>query len=126
MKSASRIIHIPNSKGLRGHIANYQIGSEYIWNGIPVLLTCESKWTKAKQILEKITEKNVIRLPEGVQLQIRKAAKNILLIYLGFSSVKDDSYSHFLRLKNLSIKPAITSNTHQKIRYAYLKCSSGK
>ncbi|MCD4655100.1 mechanosensitive ion channel family protein, partial [bacterium] len=38
-QSTGRIVHVPNSKVLREALANYQIGFEYIWNEIPVLIT---------------------------------------------------------------------------------------
>jgi small-conductance mechanosensitive channel len=80
-QSTGRIIHIPNSKALREPIANYQIGFEYIWNETPVLITFESDWKKAKQILEKIAEDNAMHLSEGAQRQIRKAARKYFIQY---------------------------------------------
>ncbi|MDZ7821057.1 MAG: mechanosensitive ion channel family protein [Candidatus Marinimicrobia bacterium] len=80
-QSTGRIIHIPNSKALREPLANYQIGFEYIWNEIPILITFESNWRKAKQILEEIANKNVMHLSEGAQQQIRKAAQKYFIQY---------------------------------------------
>jgi small-conductance mechanosensitive channel len=93
-QSTGRIIHIPNSKALRDPIANYQIGFEYIWNEIPVLLTFESNWEKAKEILTKIADENVMHLSEGAQQQIRKAAKKYFIQYnkltpIVYTTVKD-------------------------------------
>lgn len=93
-QSTGRIIHIPNSKALRDPIANYQIGFEYIWNEIPVLLTFESNWKKAKEILTKIADENVMHLSEGAQQQIRKAAKKYFIQYnkltpIVYTTVKD-------------------------------------
>lgn len=93
-QSTGRIIHIPNNKALRDPIANYQIGFEYIWNEIPVLLTFESNWKKAKEILTKIADENVMHLSEGAQQQIRKAAKKYFIQYnkltpIVYTTVKD-------------------------------------
>ncbi len=80
-QSTGRIIHIPNSKVLREPLANYQIGFEYIWNEIPVLITFESNWRKAKQLLEDISHDKVEHLSEGAQEQIRQAAEKYFIFY---------------------------------------------
>ena len=56
-QSTGRIVHVPNSKVLRDSLANYHIGFEYIWNEIPVLITFESDWKKAKGLLETIAQR---------------------------------------------------------------------
>jgi small-conductance mechanosensitive channel len=37
-------------------LANYSRGFQYIWNEVPVLVTFESNWRKAKEILHGIAE----------------------------------------------------------------------
>ena len=61
-QSTGRIVQVPNSKVLREALANYQIGFEYIWHEIPVLITFESDWKKAKGLLQKIANDNVENL----------------------------------------------------------------
>ena len=53
-QSTGRIIHIPNGIVFTEPQANYTAGFQYIWNEIPVLVTFESDWKKAKQILTDI------------------------------------------------------------------------
>jgi small-conductance mechanosensitive channel len=50
-QSTGRVIHIPNGIVFTEVTANYNKGFEYIWNEIPVLITFESNWRKAKDIL---------------------------------------------------------------------------
>ena len=50
-QSTGRVIHIPNGKVFKEVLANYSKGFQYIWNEIPVLVTFESNWKKAKEIL---------------------------------------------------------------------------
>ena len=93
-QSTGRIVHVPNSKVLREPLANYQIGFEYIWNEIPVLITFESDWKQAKALLEKIASNNVEHLSQGAQEQIRRAAKRYLIFYgtltpIVYTSVKE-------------------------------------
>lgn len=49
-----RMVHIPNSKVFTEVQANYSSGFNFIWNEIQVLVTFESDWKKAKEILSKI------------------------------------------------------------------------
>jgi small-conductance mechanosensitive channel len=80
-QSTGRIVHVPNSKVLRESLANYHIGFEYIWNEIPILITFESDWKKAKGLLETIANNNVKHLSEGAQEQISRAAEKYLISY---------------------------------------------
>ena len=53
-QSTGRIIHIPNKLVFSNPIANYTQQFPYIWDEVPVLVTFESNWEKAKGILEEI------------------------------------------------------------------------
>jgi small-conductance mechanosensitive channel len=79
-QSTGRIVHVPNSMVMRAPLSNYNIGFEYIWNEIPVLITFESNWKKAKALLAKIGNKNAEALSRGAQEQIRRAARKYLII----------------------------------------------
>jgi small-conductance mechanosensitive channel len=93
-QSTGRIVHVPNSKVLREPLANSHIGFEYIWHEIPVLITFESDWKKAKELLVKITREDIESLSGGAQEQIRLAAKKYLIFYgaltpIVYTTVKD-------------------------------------
>ncbi len=93
-QSTGRIVHVPNSRVLRESLANYHIGFEYIWNEIPVLVTFESDWKKAKGLLEAIARDNAEHLSEGAQEQIRRAAEKYFISYgaltpIVYTTVKD-------------------------------------
>jgi len=54
-QSTGRIIHVPNGKVFVEPQTIYTQGwFDYIWNEIPVLITFESNWKKAKEILQQI------------------------------------------------------------------------
>jgi small-conductance mechanosensitive channel len=80
-QSTGRIIHIPNGKIFTEHLANYDKGFKYIWNEIPMLMTFESDWKKAKKILQKIADKNSQITSKKVESQIKKAAKKYMIYY---------------------------------------------
>lgn len=80
-QSTGRLILIPNSHILMKAIANYSKGFRYIWNELPVLVTFESNWPKAKAILQKIIDDHSAYLSESAMLSVRKAAQRSMIIY---------------------------------------------
>jgi len=127
-QSTGRIIHLPNSKILREPLANYQTGFNYIWNEIPVLITFESDWKKAKEILGEIAHDNAEHLSKGAQSQIRKAAERYLIFYdkltpIVYTSVKDSGV--MLTIRYL-INPRQRRTTEQQIWEAVLEAFAEK
>ena len=80
-QSTGRIIHVPNGKVLSDPIANYDKGFRYIWNEIPVTITFESDWNKAKQILEGIALKHAEHLTEQLEKDLLEASRQYLIAY---------------------------------------------
>ncbi|MBU1245565.1 MAG: mechanosensitive ion channel domain-containing protein [Nanoarchaeota archaeon] len=80
-QSTGRIIHIPNGKVFIDFVANYTKGFEYIWNEIPVLVTFESDWKKAKEILQKIAIKNAEQISEPAERKIKETSKRFMIFY---------------------------------------------
>ena len=93
-QSTGRIIHIPNGKIFTEMQANYSKGFQYIWNEIPVLITFESDWKKAKEILIGIAQKHSEHLSKSAQERVKAAARRYLIIYKAltptvYTSVKE-------------------------------------
>jgi small-conductance mechanosensitive channel len=42
---------VPNAQLFRVHIANYTLGFDYIWHEIPMLVTFESDWRRAEEMM---------------------------------------------------------------------------
>jgi len=80
-QSTGRIIHIPNGKVLTEVTANFSKGFQYIWNELPVLVTFESDWRKAKDILQRIAEEHSAHLTEAAQQQVREVSRRFLIFY---------------------------------------------
>ena len=78
-QNTGRIIHIPNGKIFTENLANYGKGFEYIFNEIPILITFESDWEKAKKILEKIAEDFGDNLTKAAEKEIKKASQKFLI-----------------------------------------------
>jgi len=80
-QSTGRIIHIPNGKVFTEPQSNYTAGFQYIWHEIPVLLTFESNWRKAKEILLGIANKQGESLSKSAEERLRRAARKFMIFY---------------------------------------------
>lgn len=93
-QSTGRIIHIPNGMVLSTVLANYSKGFQYIWNELPVLVTFESDWEKAKDILLNIANKHAEHLSEAAEKRVKEASRKFLIFYskltpIVYTSVSD-------------------------------------
>jgi len=93
-QSTGRIIHIPNGKVFTQNQSNYSSGFEFIWNEIPILLTFESNWKEAKDILLNIVRKHSEDLSADAEKRIIEASKKYMIFYqyltpIVYTSVKD-------------------------------------
>jgi small-conductance mechanosensitive channel len=80
-QSTGRIIHIPNGKVFNEPVANYDRGFSYIWNEVPVLVTFESDWKKAKEILTAIAFKHAEHLTAQAEQDLLAASRQYLINY---------------------------------------------
>ena len=80
-QSSGRIIHIPNGKVFTEPLANYDRGFRYIWHEVPVLVTFESDWRKAKEVLTKIAFKHAEHLTAQAEQDLLTASRQYLINY---------------------------------------------
>jgi small-conductance mechanosensitive channel len=80
-QSTGRIIHIPNGKVFSEPLANYTKGFQYIWNEVAVLITFESNWRKAKEILARIGSRHAEELSTSAEERVRQAARRFMIFY---------------------------------------------
>lgn len=85
-QSTGRLLHIPNGMVFTQVLANYTKASDYIWNEIPVLVTFESDWQKAKQILSAIAEDHSEKSVASAEQSFRKAGSRYMLQYGALTS----------------------------------------
>ena len=74
-----RLIHIPNGLIFTATLANYGKGFKYIWNEIPVLVTFESDWKKAKKILVDIVNKHSQIETKSAEKKVDEATKKFMI-----------------------------------------------
>lgn len=78
-QSTGRVLHVPNSKVLTESVANFTTGFEYIWNEIPVLITFESDWERAKEILVSISNHHTEGMSSKVRERVRQASRKFMI-----------------------------------------------
>ncbi len=93
-QSTGRIIHIPNGAVFTQPQANYSSGFQFIWNEIGVLVTFESNWTKAKDMLQHIVSDHARDLSADAEKKIIEASKKYMIFYqyltpIVYTSVKE-------------------------------------
>jgi small-conductance mechanosensitive channel len=80
-QSTGRILHIPNGMIFTSGVANYTHGPDYIWNEIPILITFESDWEKAKALLQEIADAHDVSMDGNVAREFEAATRKFLLKY---------------------------------------------
>ena len=93
-QSTGRVIHIPNGVVFTQPQFNYTTGFVHIWHEIPMLVTFESDWKKAKKILTDIINKHAMHISQEAEKQIQAAAKKYLIFYtkltpIVYTTIKD-------------------------------------
>ncbi len=101
-QSTGRVVALPNSKVFTEPVANYGRGFQFIWNEIPVLITFESNWERARELLLQIGKRHAENLSEAAARRIREAARKYLIFYskltpIVYVSVRDSGVLLTLR-----------------------------
>jgi small-conductance mechanosensitive channel len=78
-QNTGRLIHIPNGKIFTETLANYGKGFKYIFNEIPILITFESDWKKAKNILQNLAKNIGDKSSKAAEKRIKQASKKFLI-----------------------------------------------
>ena len=101
-QSTGRIVNFPNSFVFKAANYNYSRGFEFIWHEIPLLITFESDWQRARDIILQNAKKHVEGLEDSVSRKI-DAMRNRYMIYYGkltpivYVNIKDSGVELTLR-----------------------------
>ncbi|MFP4056556.1 MAG: mechanosensitive ion channel family protein [Candidatus Brocadiia bacterium] len=80
-QSTGRLVSVPNSFLFTQPVFNYTKEFEYIWNEVSVLVTFESDWRRAQQILLETAQEGVEEIQERFRTQIRRMARKYMILY---------------------------------------------
>ena len=86
-QSTGRIIKIPNYWVFTQSIFNYTHSFPYIWTEIAVVITFESNWKKASDIMHSAVEETIGDLPEQVERSIERAREKLLIHYRKYTPI---------------------------------------
>jgi small-conductance mechanosensitive channel len=76
-QSTGRVIHVPNAFVFKNAVANYDEAFGYIWNELEVVVSQESDWKKAKEVLTRTVSEHAEKLTPDVADRIRLAADSL-------------------------------------------------
>ncbi len=80
-QSTGRIIHLPNGWVFKHATANFTASFEFIWHEIPVMVTFESDWKKAKEMLLEIAGRHTAIRSEKAERQVRRASRKYMIFF---------------------------------------------
>ena len=134
-QSTGRIIHVPNGTVFTQTQANFSAGFKFIWNEIPVLVTFESNWRMARDILQKIVSEHAEELSADAEKKIIEASKKYMIFYqyltpIIYTSVKESGVLLTMRYICDARKRRVTEHeiwedilkefaNHKDIEFAY-------
>lgn len=80
-QSTGRLISMPNSIVLSQEVYNYTKGYDFIWDEIRVLITFESNWQKAENIINEIALEDFNQKKEQIEERLKRVKRDYLLRY---------------------------------------------
>ncbi len=101
-QSTGRIVHVPNSTVFKEENYNYSRGFEFIWNELRLLITFESDWKRAEEIMVQHGVKEAEGKEKVVRGKIDRMTKRYMIRYgqltpIVYVNIKDSGVELTLR-----------------------------
>jgi small-conductance mechanosensitive channel len=80
-QSSGRLVSVPNNIVLSTSIYNFTEGYDYIWDECKVLITFESNWREAEQILQRMGNEEFEKSKEPLQQRLTDVQHKYLIKY---------------------------------------------
>lgn len=80
-QSTGRVIHVPNGVLFTDPLANYTRGFPYIWNELEVVVTFESNWRAAKDLLLEVAERYGHELSDEAEAEVLALGRRFMIFY---------------------------------------------
>lgn len=74
-QSTGRLVHVPNGIVFTNKLANYTEGFSHIWEDLPVLITFESDYELAEQIIRRVLAEKAPDVEASAGAKIRQTAR---------------------------------------------------
>lgn len=85
-QSTGKIMHIPNSFVFRREFTNQTMGFDYVWDEFSIVITFESNWEKARDLIKNIMKEEDEKI-ELVRYQIARTARKFAIHYDKLTSI---------------------------------------
>jgi small-conductance mechanosensitive channel len=86
-QSTGRVLHVPNSHVFAHPLFNYTEPFNFIWDEIAVVVTFESDWALAKQLLTQIVNEHSSEIIPEAKRQLEDTSKRSLISYTNLSPI---------------------------------------
>lgn len=73
-----RLVHVPNGLVFTEALANFTEGFQYVWHEIPVLITFESNWEAARDIIGRVIRE---LSPSEAEIQVMEELRETMVEY---------------------------------------------
>jgi len=78
-QTTGRLVHVPNALLFTAPVANFTSGFHSIWTELPVLVTFESDWKKARTLLQAIAQHHGEKAAAQAGSELKEAARRFAL-----------------------------------------------
>ncbi|MBN1256361.1 MAG: mechanosensitive ion channel family protein [Planctomycetes bacterium] len=86
-QSTGRIVMIPNSSVFRKKVSNYTKGFPFIWNELRTIITFDSDWHRAREIILAQAQEESEKIEQEVRKHIKKMQREYAIRFEYFSPV---------------------------------------
>ena len=80
-QSTGRILHVPNGLLFTEPMANFTEGFPYVWHEMEIVITFESDWERAEELIQGILDEHSADPSDGAEQEIEKASTYYFLRY---------------------------------------------
>ena len=80
-QSTGRIVHVPNGWVFVHPVVNHTGAFAYVWHEVPVVVTFESDWRAAKEVLRGVAHDVTDSLSADAERTLRRAARDYFIFY---------------------------------------------
>jgi len=109
-QSTGRVVHVPNSAVFKSPLYNYTKDFEFIWNEIKIVITFESNWKKAEEIVLKHAKKEEEKIRSQMGSLIRKMANKYLIYYEKLTPIV------YVKIVDFGVEVSLRYLTEAKLR----------
>jgi len=109
-QSTGRVVDVPHGQIFRNPLYNYTKGFEFIWNELSILVTFESNWERAKELLLKYGEEASHEIQQMAQKKIDMMAREYLIYFRKYTPIV------YVKIEDSGVKVTLRYLTNAKSR----------